>query len=144
MLNFLRWNIDDKCYTLLFHENSLWETCMCRLKLEQKDVNDRVHHHFLLTGHTRSCERPDDIRHGFFKGNTSFTFGSTVEYFCDDKYWLKGDAVLTCQSDGKWNPWKTPRCIKSINHKAFNRKNVQPHIPTTTRRHRVENELKLL
>lgn len=59
------------------------------------------------------CKRPGDIRQGAFTPQRDeFTVDSTVTYFCNDKYRLRGNSELTCSKDGKWSPTQLPRCTK--------------------------------
>ncbi|XP_078357588.1 complement C2-like [Oculina patagonica] len=59
------------------------------------------------------CQRPQGISHGYFEPqDEDFTVGSTVKYFCNDKYRLRGNVELTCTENGKWSPKQLPRCTK--------------------------------
>ncbi|KAJ7376255.1 EGF domain, unclasssified sub [Desmophyllum pertusum] len=66
----------------------------------------------------KSCARPGSIRHGDFEPQgDDFTVGSTVKFFCKNKYRLRGNPELTCKANGQWSPKQQPRCTKKINVK---------------------------
>ncbi|KAL1774841.1 C4b-binding protein beta chain isoform X2 [Sigmodon hispidus] len=50
---------------------------------------------------SRVCEPPGIPTHGYFEGE-SFTSGSVVTYYCEDRYHLVGTQKLQC-IDGEWN-----------------------------------------
>ncbi|XP_058886297.1 sushi, von Willebrand factor type A, EGF and pentraxin domain-containing protein 1 isoform X1 [Acipenser ruthenus] len=56
-----------------------------------------------------TCETPQSIEHGHYKGGT-FEVGSKIEYFCNEGYELRGDAIWTCLKYGKWSKTKVPVC----------------------------------
>ncbi|XP_041117630.1 sushi, von Willebrand factor type A, EGF and pentraxin domain-containing protein 1 isoform X2 [Polyodon spathula] len=56
-----------------------------------------------------TCETPQSIEHGYYKGG-AFEVGSKVEYFCNEGYELRGDAIWTCLKYGKWSKTKAPVC----------------------------------
>lgn len=56
-----------------------------------------------------TCDPPPDIVHGHYRGS-EFQVGRKVEYVCDEGYELVGDAVWTCQKEGKWDVTRRPRC----------------------------------
>ncbi|XP_067839671.1 sushi, von Willebrand factor type A, EGF and pentraxin domain-containing protein 1 [Heptranchias perlo] len=57
-----------------------------------------------------NCGRPPAVKHGHFKGPDS-GLDSRVELYCEEGYALSGNAVLTCQKDGKWSGNQHPECI---------------------------------
>ncbi|XP_053321831.1 sushi, von Willebrand factor type A, EGF and pentraxin domain-containing protein 1 [Spea bombifrons] len=50
-----------------------------------------------------SCGRPPSVSHALITGG-SYTFGSVVEYRCEEGYMIDGHmATRTCQEDGSWS-----------------------------------------
>ncbi|XP_059109143.1 C4b-binding protein beta chain [Peromyscus eremicus] len=50
---------------------------------------------------SRDCDPPEIPSHGYFEGE-SFTSGSVVTYYCEDRYHLGGTRKLQC-IDGEWS-----------------------------------------
>ena len=56
------------------------------------------------------CAIPGRVANGHIKGS-NYTYGSSVEYVCEDGYTLSGAAVLHCSHDKTWNG-SVPSCVK--------------------------------
>ena len=55
------------------------------------------------------CDKPVAPANGSIN-STGIMEGDTVTYFCNKGYYLSGDPIRTCQSDGKWSG-EQPKCI---------------------------------
>ncbi|CAH1243596.1 CR1 [Branchiostoma lanceolatum] len=56
-----------------------------------------------------SCVVPDPITNGGVVGS-EYTYGSTIQYQCEEGYLLQGGSKRTCQEDGMWNV-PPPSCV---------------------------------
>ncbi|XP_033053346.1 C4b-binding protein beta chain isoform X1 [Trachypithecus francoisi] len=50
---------------------------------------------------SRDCDPPGNPAHGYFEGD-NFTLGSTISYYCEDRYYLVGMQEQQC-IDGEWS-----------------------------------------
>lgn len=57
------------------------------------------------------CPRPEPNRNVIVQG-TSYTYGSTLEYLCNDGYELSGPSMRTCTETGEWSGTE-PDCIRN-------------------------------
>lgn len=55
-----------------------------------------------------SCMPPPEIDHGRVEGK-NFTFGSSIQYFCDFGYQLEGQSTLMCLAEKMWSG-PVPQC----------------------------------
>lgn len=55
-----------------------------------------------------SCPLPEAVAHGQYFG-TNFTYGTSVEYVCEEGYELTGSKVRHCLSEGTWDT-PSPNC----------------------------------
>ena len=55
------------------------------------------------------CSIPNVIKYGHYSG-TSYTYGSSIQYVCEENYDLFGPSRRTCQGDGKWTEMD-PSCL---------------------------------
>nr|XP_060499982.1 C4b-binding protein beta chain [Panthera onca] len=88
-------NVSDKV-TFKCHENyilqgSNWSQCM----------NDHTWMPPLPICKSRDCGPPGNPAHGYFEGR-DFNLGSTITYYCEDRYHLVGTRDQRC-IDGEWS-----------------------------------------
>eukprot|EP00058_Branchiostoma_floridae_P008085 XP_002593573.1 hypothetical protein BRAFLDRAFT_125152 [Branchiostoma floridae] len=55
------------------------------------------------------CGDPGTVEHGHSVAQAGTTFGVTIEYFCDNGYFIFGSSSIRCQSNGQWDGTK-PEC----------------------------------
>ena len=60
-----------------------------------------------------NCGDPGDVANGIRKTDDGFTYLSTIKYFCNPGFVLKGSREQVCQEDGKWTGTK-PTCISKL------------------------------
>ena len=76
---------------------------------------------YIFISLVKYCVLPGSIENGMMKGTGPFTCVSTVNYTCNDGYWLLGAGVLRCGIDGLWDNGK-PLCVdksKKPNHETM-------------------------
>lgn len=56
------------------------------------------------------CGNPGNPKHGQTFANKGFTYAQDVSFACDDGYTMEGNAVATCQANGKWST-DLPICL---------------------------------
>ena len=59
------------------------------------------------------CDAPVAPANGGINSTGSIE-GDTVTYICNRGYYLSGDPIRTCQSDGEWSGAQ-PECIRMLN-----------------------------
>ncbi|KAI8478628.1 CUB and sushi domain-containing protein 3 [Branchiostoma belcheri] len=55
------------------------------------------------------CGDPGTIEHGHSVAQAGTTYGVTIEYFCDNGYFIYGSSSIRCQTNGQWDGTK-PEC----------------------------------
>ena len=59
------------------------------------------------------CDEPVAPANGGIN-STGIMEGDTVTYFCNKGYYLSGDSIRTCQTDGEWSG-DQPNCTRMLN-----------------------------
>ena len=57
-----------------------------------------------------NCTNPGSIKDGKQDGISSYSFGSTVRFSCNQGFQLNGSGLLLCSSSGLWSS-SNPQCL---------------------------------
>ena len=81
---------------------------------------------FFLQSAVENCSDPGAIDNGKNEGRGPVTCISTVEYTCNEGYWLLGAEILSCGIDGRWDYVK-PLCIENSKTRIQSFQYICPH-----------------